>query len=141
MQKDFKIGLLLGSIFVVGVAIWLCTHPRLSPEARMHEPQDNISHQQSPIAPALKKAPTETPNSRLSTFSNQSRQIDYTVYEQPEKIETQKFHIVQRGETLSAISQKYYGSAGKWQKIFDANRQTIQDVNKIQPGTKLIIPD
>ena len=98
-------------------------------------------HQQNLAVPATKKVLTETPDNQVPIVNNQSSQIDYTMYEQPEKIETQKFHIVQRGETLSAISQKYYGSAGKWQKIFDANRQTIQDVNKIQPGTKLIIPD
>ncbi len=62
-------------------------------------------------------------------------------YEQTEKIKTQKFHIVREGETLSKISNKYYGSAGKWQKILDANRDTIKDPNKLIPGTKLIIPD
>ena len=66
---------------------------------------------------------------------------DSTQYEQTEKIKPQRFHIVREGETLSMISNLYYGSAGKWQKILDSNRKTITDANKIKPGTKLIIPD
>jgi len=53
----------------------------------------------------------------------------------------ERFHIVRRGETLSDISYKYYGSADKWQKILDANRKMIKDVNKPKPDVKLIIPE
>lgn len=60
---------------------------------------------------------------------------------QPETAEPQRFHIVREGETLSAISQKYYGSAGMWRKIFEANRGTLQDADTVKTGTKLIIPD
>ncbi len=60
---------------------------------------------------------------------------------QPETIGPQRFHIVRTGETLSEISRKYYGSAGKWRKIFEANRGTVQDPNTVTPGTQLIIPD
>lgn len=66
---------------------------------------------------------------------------DLTIYEQKEKIQTTKFHIVRKDETLSSISQQHYGTATKWQKILQANQDTIKDANKITPGTKLIIPD
>ena len=66
---------------------------------------------------------------------------DLTIYEQQERIQTTKFHIVRRNETLSAISQQHYGTANKWQKILQANKDVIKDANKITPGTKLIIPD
>jgi nucleoid-associated protein YgaU len=58
-----------------------------------------------------------------------------------EPIKTTRFHIVRRNETLSAISQQYYGSPDKWRKIVTANQKVIKDPNKIAPGTKLIIPD
>ena len=63
------------------------------------------------------------------------------VHIQPETIRPQRFHIVRKGETLSEISYEYYGSAGKWRKIFEANRGTVKDANTVRPGTKLIIPD
>jgi nucleoid-associated protein YgaU len=66
---------------------------------------------------------------------------DLTVYEKAEKIKTTRFHIVRKEETLSAISQQYYGTPGKWQKVLEANKNVIKDPNRLQPGTKLIIPD
>ena len=38
------------------------------------------------------------------------------------------------------IAKKYYGSAGKYMKIFEANRDIISDPNKIYPGQKIKIP-
>jgi nucleoid-associated protein YgaU len=66
---------------------------------------------------------------------------DLTIYEKPEKIKTTKFHIVRRDETLSAISQQYYGTPNKWPKIVEANKAVVKDPSKLQPGTKLIIPE
>jgi len=63
------------------------------------------------------------------------------VHYQPEKIKTQKFHIVRSGDTLTGIACEYYGSANKLQKILDANRDIIKDANMLRPGTKLIIPE
>ena len=60
---------------------------------------------------------------------------------QPETKGAQRFHLVRQGETLSEISSKYYGSTGKWRKIFEANRGTVQDANTVRSGTILIIPD
>jgi nucleoid-associated protein YgaU len=51
-----------------------------------------------------------------------------------------KTHVVQRGETLQKISQKYYGTTTKWTKIFEANRAKIKRPDLIVVGTKLVIP-
>jgi len=69
------------------------------------------------------------------------RPRDLTIYEKEEKIQTTRFHIVRKDETLSAISQQYYGSPNQWRKIVEANKDTVKDANKISPGIKLIIPD
>ncbi|MBN1506314.1 MAG: alpha/beta hydrolase fold domain-containing protein [Sedimentisphaerales bacterium] len=60
---------------------------------------------------------------------------------QPETTKPQRFHLVRAGETLSEIARKYYGSAGMWQKIFEANRGALKDANTVRAGTRLIIPE
>ncbi|QXG38091.1 peptidoglycan-binding protein LysM [Pseudomonas viridiflava] len=52
-----------------------------------------------------------------------------------------EFYEVKKGDTLSAISKAMYGDANKYQKIFDANKPMLKDVNKIYPGQKLRIPE
>lgn len=50
-------------------------------------------------------------------------------------------HTVSRGESLSLIAKKYYGNAGAWKRIYEANRSTIgSNPNFIRPGMKLTIP-
>ncbi|MGP6417558.1 peptidoglycan-binding protein LysM [Pseudomonas putida] len=51
-----------------------------------------------------------------------------------------EFVEVKAGDTLSAISLRVYGDANQYQKIFDANKPMLKDVNKIYPGQKLRIP-
>ncbi len=52
-----------------------------------------------------------------------------------------KTHTVKAGETLSAIAEKYYGSATRYMKIFDANKDKLKDPNRIFPGQELVIPE
>jgi nucleoid-associated protein YgaU len=66
---------------------------------------------------------------------------DLTIYEKTEKIKTTKFHIVQRGETLSGIARQHYGAPDQWRKILTANPKAIKDPNRLAPGTKLTIPE
>lgn len=58
----------------------------------------------------------------------------------PQAAETAQFHDVAKGDTLSAISKKYYGDANKYQAIFEANRPMLSHPDKIYPGQKLRIP-
>ncbi len=51
-----------------------------------------------------------------------------------------KFHTVASGDTLSAIAKQYYGNAGSYMKIFEANKPMLSDPNKIYPGQSLRIP-
>jgi nucleoid-associated protein YgaU len=145
MQKDLKIGLVLGLVLVSAAALWLATRPSLSPRARIQQLHNAGPRQENSGSPSnlstneLTNESTE--NNQVPIIEKQSELPDSTIHEQAEKIRAEKFHIVSKGETLSKISYKYYGSAGKWQKIFDANRKTIKDPDKVTPGTKLIIPD
>jgi nucleoid-associated protein YgaU len=52
-----------------------------------------------------------------------------------------KFVVVEKGDTLSAISLRVYGNANLYNKIFEANKPMLKDVNKIYPGQSLRIPE
>jgi 5'-nucleotidase/UDP-sugar diphosphatase len=144
------------------------TRPTLSTQARMFSPTAAMSQERPPAIDSLLsgpdrasserplQAPSEVANSEPVTPTVLPEQptgpvertappaaaqgTDLTVYERDEKITTTRFHIVQKDETLSAISQQYYGTANQWRKILEANKLTVTDANKIRPGTKLIIP-
>ena len=144
MQKDLKIGMLVGLVLVMAVMLWLSISPGLSPKAGIQHLRNAAAVQEN----------SGSPNNR-PTNSSAAIQPDSTIYsgvrrtpfgghptvKQTEKIKTQRFHIVREGETLSEISRKYYDSANKWQKILEANRDEIEDVSKLKPGTKIIIPE
>ncbi len=40
----------------------------------------------------------------------------------------------------SKIAKQFYGDAGAWKKIFDANKDKINDPDLIYPGQPIIIP-
>ncbi|MFE9003136.1 LysM peptidoglycan-binding domain-containing protein [Streptomyces sp. NPDC007875] len=61
-------------------------------------------------------------------------------------------YTVSRGDTLSGIAQQEYGDASQWKRIYNANRQTIEQAAQdhglpssdhghwIFPGIQLVIP-
>ena len=49
-------------------------------------------------------------------------------------------HEVVKGDTLSAIAKKYYGKASEYNRIFEANRDILDNPDKIKVGQKLKIP-
>lgn len=51
-----------------------------------------------------------------------------------------QFYTVQSGDTLGGIAKRFYGNAGKYPVIFEANRPMLEDPNRIYPGQVLRIP-
>ncbi len=49
-------------------------------------------------------------------------------------------YTVQKDDTLQKIAKKFYNSYGKWVKIYDANKEKINNPNFVRPGTVLTIP-
>jgi nucleoid-associated protein YgaU len=49
-------------------------------------------------------------------------------------------YTVKSGDTLSKISQQFYGSEHEYMRIFYANRDQLSDPDRIQPGQQLVIP-
>ena len=51
-----------------------------------------------------------------------------------------QFYTVVKGDTLSRISKQFYGSAQKYNRIFEANRPLLKHPDRIYPGQVLRIP-
>lgn len=51
-----------------------------------------------------------------------------------------KYYTIQKGDTLSKIAEAQYGDASAYTRIFEANREVIQDPDLIYPGQRIRIP-
>lgn len=49
-------------------------------------------------------------------------------------------YTVKSGDTLSAIAKREYGDANQWRRIYDANRDKIDNPDLIHPGQELKLP-
>ncbi len=49
-------------------------------------------------------------------------------------------YIVASGDSLWMIAKKYYGDGSRWREIYEANKSSVADPNKIKAGMALIIP-
>jgi 5'-nucleotidase len=150
MRKDLKIGMLLGAVTVALAALWLATRPAFSTKTRLlqtdftppptqnspapytPQTQQQSPPQESPLAESAADTQPATPGPSAPQLSHAP---------EPNVGPVVKIHVVEKGQTLSDIAYKYYGSANKWQKILDANRSRLKDANTIIPGMRLTIPD
>ncbi len=55
-----------------------------------------------------------------------------------EPVET--WHTVTAGQSLWVIAELYYGDSAKYAEIFEANRQTLADPDRLSVGQQLLIP-
>jgi nucleoid-associated protein YgaU len=150
MRKEFKIGMFLGLALVIGGIFYLSTRKSVTVESRTLEQTQNMAgpnlpamdlntpsfadaNSRSAVAAALD---TNAPSQPVASTS-----ADLTKFEQTQPVKTQRFYIVHKGDMLSTISQKYYGTTKKVNKIYEANKDIIKDKNRLKPGMKLVIPE
>jgi uncharacterized protein (DUF2235 family) len=78
---------------------------------------------------------------RPATLQKLKRELDASVA--PAVSETTELlarHLVVPGDTLYKLAGKYYGDKTKFNRIFEANRDTIDDARELFNGTELRIP-
>jgi nucleoid-associated protein YgaU len=85
------------------------------------------------------KVDLDTVKFTLELPPRSNQQFEY-VLRTPVKIKAPRVYAVRRGDTLSNIARKYYGSADQWRKILEANRSQIRDPDRLRTGTRLTIP-
>lgn len=122
----------LGLAAVICAGLWLSTRSSLSARARSG-PENSEAEQKEVIE--QQSFESNIPDNRSIETEIASDKKTATDVEEP------RYHTVQNGDTLSGISYRYYGSEHKWQKILDANRDVIQNVNNLRLGVRLIIPE
>ena len=49
-------------------------------------------------------------------------------------------YTIEKGDTLSHISKRFYGKAKYWRAIYEANSDQIKDPDKIFPGQTIKLP-
>jgi NitT/TauT family transport system substrate-binding protein len=49
-------------------------------------------------------------------------------------------YTVEKGDTLSALALRHYGDPFKWEKIYEANKETMKNPHYIYVGQRIIIP-
>lgn len=75
--------------------------------------------------PATQTAPKSAPKSNSATTSAPAGA---------------RRHTVRAGETLSKLSQQYYGTRSRWKDILAANRSQLRSENDLKVGMELVIP-
>jgi len=69
-----------------------------------------------------------------------SRKIFAASTVQSREVGGKRTYVVEPGDSLAYIALQFYGKPSAFQRIFDANRDTLQSPEKIQIGQRLIIP-
>ncbi len=49
-------------------------------------------------------------------------------------------YTIEKGDTLSKIAKEHYGAASAWKQIFEANRDVLDDPDRIFPGQIIKLP-
>ena len=59
----------------------------------------------------------------------------------PAKAAELRTYTVAAGDSLSKIAKSVYGDAKQWKRIFEANKDQIENPDLIHPGQVLKIPE
>ncbi|MCR6664191.1 MAG: LysM peptidoglycan-binding domain-containing protein [Luteimonas sp.] len=63
-----------------------------------------------------------------------------TVAGSPDAVPSERTYTIEKGDTLSAVAQRFYGKAKYWRQIHEANRDTIDNPDRIFPGQTIKLP-
>jgi nucleoid-associated protein YgaU len=58
----------------------------------------------------------------------------------PSPVPAGESYTVQAGDNLTSIAARFYGDAGEWRTIFEANRDQLSSPDGIQVGMRIRIP-
>ncbi|MEL1263505.1 LysM peptidoglycan-binding domain-containing protein [Pseudoxanthomonas putridarboris] len=80
-------------------------------------------------------AKVDTTAEKAADFSDVTTRVDSTA-----EIIGEQSYTIEKGDTLSKIAKQHYGSASAWKQIFEANRDVLDDPDRIFPGQVIKLP-
>ena len=80
-------------------------------------------------------ATVDSTEQKAADFSGVTATVDST-----EEIIGERTYTVEKGDTLSKIAKEQLGSANAWKQIFEANRDVLDDPDRIFPGQVINLP-
>ncbi len=90
-----------------------------------------------------KKADFSDVTAKVETTADKVEKADFS--DVTAKVDTtaeivEQTYTIGKGDTLSKIAKEHYGSANAWKQIFEANRDIIEDPDRIFPGQVIKLP-
>lgn len=128
--------MLIGTGLCLIAVVWFCMHQQVVEQPQIEE---LLSQNRNLFAAgtATQVKPKDTGSQELVDKNQDKPQTPPPVSDAA----SVRVHTVQSGETLSDISRAYYGTSGKWNKIYEANKELLpRGADTIRTGMKLIIP-
>ena len=167
MQKDVKVGLVVGLVFVTALIVFLARQTGPPPEPASGETggadvSEEWENRRLEWTAALKKQqdPEVLPGRVTETTVEESRLLDPDDLDTapPDPVVTRRTettettpeppvvelkgqpltYVVKKGDTLSSIAREHYGDISKRKLIQKVNN--LADPDRIVPGQKLILP-
>ena len=126
------------------------TRPETSEKKEVTEPLV-VREESVPAIAQSQNTDTQTSTARQTTSAKpatEQKQADKSSTSITRKVGNQEYstdgeietHVLAQGETLFALSRKYYGANALYIFIVDYNKDVIKDPDNVPTGTKLRIP-
>jgi NitT/TauT family transport system substrate-binding protein len=113
-------------------AVAKAASPRTEPGPEMAKKTPVAEAKAIPTQEKMRPVAKQIPASAEKTITT-------PVIAKPTKPGAQEY-TVKLGDTLSKLADRFYSSMSKWEKIYEANRDTVKNPHYIYVGQKLIIP-
>lgn len=92
------------------------------------------------VTPEEIQEPDSAEVERMKTEAEEKIKREKEAAEKAAQPKVPETYVVQDGETLASIAEKFYGDSQKWFHIFAANEPDIHDWNNIYTGQELNMP-
>ncbi len=116
MPNDAKLGMVFGVALVILVAVLFFRKDNANPAAAESTPAVVAKGRPAPVPGHSPDAPT------------------------PPEVRTPRKHVVQEGDTLAALAERYLGDEARADDLRRANPK-LADTEELTPGQELVIPD